>query len=122
MLQAFPYDRMVAWELVQLAWSQEGENWVGETLDLRPYNLPEPPPGEVWDRTRFSLPRQGTLRVTYVSTKRTPKLQDVVSEALFAKLMHSMSTKGVLDGGLGPSPAIHRNKHVLVLVFASAHS
>ena len=36
------YQRMVAWELVELAWEQHGENWQNEKLDGKPYDLPEP--------------------------------------------------------------------------------
>jgi enoyl reductase-like protein len=28
-----PYERMVANELVELAWVEEGENWMDETMD-----------------------------------------------------------------------------------------
>ena len=32
----------------------------GETLDGQPWQLDEPPAGEIWDRTRWCLPREGT--------------------------------------------------------------
>jgi hypothetical protein len=30
---SMPYERMVANELVELAWVEEGENWMDETMD-----------------------------------------------------------------------------------------
>ena len=33
-----------------------GENWFDETLDGSPFNLEEPPEGEVWTRDDFQLP------------------------------------------------------------------
>ena len=58
------YDRAVAWELVELAWIESGENWFDETLDGQPYDLPEPGEGETWTRQDFQLPPQGVLKVT----------------------------------------------------------
>eukprot|EP01051_Picozoa_sp_SAG22_P010014 SAG22_NODE_875_length_6716_cov_2.927006_5_plen_170_part_00 len=56
---AQPYDRMVAWELVELAWNEDGENWNDETLDGDPFELEEPPPGVVWTRADYQLPWEG---------------------------------------------------------------
>ena len=75
---AKPLERMVANELVDLAWVEEGENWKDETLDEKEYELPEPPTGEVWTRDDYKLPEEGLLEVTYLSTKRTPKMSDVL--------------------------------------------
>ena len=44
---ADPYERSKAWGLVELAWDEDGENWIGETHDGQPYDLDEPPPGEI---------------------------------------------------------------------------
>ena len=30
---------MIAWELVELAWYQDGENWCHETLDGSPFQV-----------------------------------------------------------------------------------
>ena len=38
---AVPFDRATAWVLVDLAWSEPGNNWVDEKLDGKPFDLPE---------------------------------------------------------------------------------
>eukprot|EP01050_Picozoa_sp_SAG11_P010651 SAG11_NODE_1080_length_5962_cov_7.764284_1_plen_1743_part_00 len=87
-----PLERMVANELVDLAWVEEGENWKDETLDGAPFELPEPPPGETWTRDDYKLPEEGVLQVTYLSTKRTPKMSDVMSKATFTALLRLTKT------------------------------
>ena len=58
------YERMVAWELVELAWEEDGENWADETLDHGEFNLEEPPLGVDWTRDDWQLPQSGVLRLT----------------------------------------------------------
>lgn len=56
-----PYERMVAWELVELAWEDDGENLQDEMLDGSPFELEEPEPGEVWTRADHpTLPDSGS--------------------------------------------------------------
>lgn len=55
-----PYERMVAWELVELAWADDGENLQDEQIDGSPFDLDEPQPGEVWTRADHpTLPDSG---------------------------------------------------------------
>ena len=55
-----PYERMVAWELVELAWADDGENLQDEQIDGSPFELDEPEPGEVWTRADHpTLPDSG---------------------------------------------------------------
>jgi hypothetical protein len=75
-----PYERMVANELVDLAWVEDGENWVDETMDGKDFELPEPPPGEIWTRDDYKLPEEGIMQVTYLSSKRAPKPSDAMDE------------------------------------------
>ena len=101
-----PCERMVANELVDLAWVEEGENWMDEvstqatsplrvassrtflteclrlqTMDGKEFELPEPPPGETWTRDDYKLPEEGIMQVTYLSSKRAPKKSDAMDEA-----------------------------------------
>jgi hypothetical protein len=82
-----PYQRTVANELVELAWTQPGENWRDETLDGKPYELIEPKVGEVLTRDDFKLPEEGVLSVTYVPTARIARRSDVLSERTFFELV-----------------------------------
>ena len=95
-----PYDRMVAWELVALAWAEAGENWFDETLNNQKFSLPEPGEGVVWDRTHYNLPTDGVLRVRYQSTKRKPKMADIVDRRLLSRLYDLMNDRTVTDHGL----------------------
>lgn len=97
---ADPYGRSVAWGLVELAWDEDGENWIGETYDGKPYNLEEPPPGEIWTRDRFQLPANGELSLTYFSTMRQPRYSDVIQDQMLHKLLILMTSKSVTDGGV----------------------
>jgi hypothetical protein len=91
---------MVAWELVQGAWTQDGENWCQETLDGSRFSLPEPPEGEVWDRTQYNLPENGVLRVRYEATMRRPKMSDIVDRRLQRMVVSMMNDRAVVDKGL----------------------
>ena len=42
-----PYQRAVAWELVELAWAEDGENWQDESIDGAAFELREPEPVRV---------------------------------------------------------------------------
>jgi hypothetical protein len=91
---------MVAWELVQLAWSEDGENWMDESLDGNEFSLPEPTDGEVWDRQRYNLPSEGVLRLRFQSTRRRPKMAQVVDRRLLRVLVSMMDEPSVFDKGL----------------------
>jgi Ran GTPase-activating protein (RanGAP) involved in mRNA processing and transport len=97
---ADPYERVVANELVELAWKQDGENWESETLDGKPFSLPEPEPGEVWYRDDFALPEEGVLELTFVPTKRVPRMENVVSARVLSLLVSMMRHKAITDQGL----------------------
>jgi hypothetical protein len=126
---ADPFERMVAWELVELAWDQQGENWQvrlfmcscahvfmcscfhyetidgilleqGETLDGKPFDLPEPPEGVRWTREDWALPDEGELQLTYVETPRVPRYTDVVEVEMVEKIVAMMQSRLVNDGGL----------------------
>lgn len=97
---ADPYERVVANELVELAWKQDGENWANETLDGKPFSLPEPEPGEIWYRDEFALPEEGVLELTFVPTKRVPRMENVVSARVLTLLVQMMRHKAVTDQGL----------------------
>ena len=84
---ADPYQRTVANELVELAWTQPGENWRDEKLDGSPYELIEPEPGQVLTRDDFKLPEEGVLSVTYVPSARVARRPDVLSEKTFYELV-----------------------------------
>lgn len=83
---SMPYERMVANELVDLAWVEDGENWKDETMDGKDFELPEPPPGEIWTRDDYKLPEQGIMEVTYLSSKRAPKPSDAMDDPTFNAL------------------------------------
>eukprot|EP01043_Picozoa_sp_COSAG02_P057511 COSAG02_NODE_6995_length_3237_cov_2.095602_1_plen_941_part_00 len=97
---ADPYERVVANELVELAWKQDGENWENETLDGKPFSLPEPEPGEMWYRDDFALPEEGILELTFVPTKRVPRMENVVSARVLDILEAMMQEPAVTDQGL----------------------
>ena len=103
---ADPYERVVANELVALAWSEDGENWQDEKLtgadggSAAAFELPEPPPGELWTRDDFNLEEDGVLSLDYLPTKRIPKMEDVVGGRMFDTLREMMTERSVTDGGL----------------------
>jgi hypothetical protein len=92
-----PYERVVANELVELAWTQPGENWKNETLDGAPYQLPEPGPDEMWTRDDWKLPEAGVLQVTYQSTARVPRMRDVLSAATFFEFVRLVKSQDTND-------------------------
>ena len=101
-----PYDRAVAWELVELAWNEEGENWDNETIDNQPFDLPEPEEGEVWGRDEsfgpgcwYQLPAEGVLRLTYLQTPKVPRFSDCIDREMVDKLIELMSDKLINDHG-----------------------
>jgi hypothetical protein len=74
------HERVVANELVELAWREAGENVMDEKLNDKAYHLPEPPEDVVWTRDDFNLPERGVLSLTYISTKRPPRMEDVIED------------------------------------------
>ena len=58
-----------------------------EKLDGKPFDLPEPPEDELWGREEFSLPEEGTLDVTYRTTRRVPRMEHVLYHGMFEVLM-----------------------------------
>jgi Ran GTPase-activating protein (RanGAP) involved in mRNA processing and transport len=86
-----PYERMVAWELVELAWEEKDENWENEMLDGQPYDLEEPGPGEIWSRDDFQLPDTGILTLVYHSSTRVKRFSDVMDIEMLYRLIDMMS-------------------------------
>ena len=66
---ADPYERMVACELVELAWREQGENWRDATLDGKPFALPSDLASAGFASLRDVLPAEGLLQLSYCSTK-----------------------------------------------------
>lgn len=81
-----PYDKMVAYELVELAWVEEGENWQNEQMDGKKYELQEPEDlGIKFSRSdrlcdHFELPETGVLTLTYASSRRRPRRGDEATQ------------------------------------------
>eukprot|EP01052_Picozoa_sp_SAG31_P030529 SAG31_NODE_3136_length_4636_cov_1.969583_4_plen_522_part_01 len=94
------HQRVKANELIELAWREEGENVKGEKLNGKKYDLPEPPDGVVWTREDFNLPESGTLELFYVSTRRPPRMEDVIEDEAIEVLLDMMQDKQLLDKGL----------------------
>jgi hypothetical protein len=94
-----PYERAKAWELVELAWNEDGENWSNETIDGKPFELAEPKVGEVWGREDYQLPSEGILHVTYLMTPKVPRFTDVVDDEMFEKLCGLMIDPMLTDCG-----------------------
>ena len=90
----------MAWELVELAWDEDGENWFGETLNGGPFNLEEPPDDVIWTRDDFDLPPTGVLRLQYRTTLRVAKYKDVLDQSMLQSLLVLMTHKSVTDSGL----------------------
>uniref|UniRef100_A0A7S1TQ68 EF-hand domain-containing protein n=1 Tax=Phaeomonas parva TaxID=124430 RepID=A0A7S1TQ68_9STRA len=57
------YDRMVALQLQELAYSQGGECWRGEKLDGKLFDFPEDP------NSGWEVPHQGILELAFVANK-----------------------------------------------------
>ncbi len=55
-----PLDRAVASELYELALRQEGENWMGETIDGRSFSAPED------YENPWVIPERGVLELRWV--------------------------------------------------------
>jgi hypothetical protein len=96
---AIACQRVVANELVELAWTQPGENWKDEKLDGAPYELPEPGKGEIWTRSDFKLPEEGRLEVTYQPSARVPRYSDVLSATCFFELVNLLNDKELTEQG-----------------------
>ena len=95
------YQRMVAWELVELAWAEEGENWSDECLDGAKFDLEEPAPGEIWQRADHQvLPDSGLLELNYTNTPRVPRFKDVLEPPMLIRLIEMMTEKEVVDNGM----------------------
>eukprot|EP01052_Picozoa_sp_SAG31_P024418 SAG31_NODE_2076_length_6507_cov_3.611267_4_plen_598_part_00 len=90
----------IAWELVELAWGEEGENWKHESLDGDAFELDEPPPGVIWTRADYQLPSEGVLKVTYRATPRVHRFKDVLEAGLLDKILDLMTHREVTDYGL----------------------
>ena len=86
---------------VELAWREVGENWENETLDGKPFELPEPPEGVIWTREDYRLPESGVLSLKYRPTKRVPRMEQVIDEPMFEALCKMMQDKHVTDQGFG---------------------
>jgi hypothetical protein len=86
---------------VELAWREVGENWENETLDGKPFELPEPPEGVIWTREDYRLPESGVLSLKYRPTKRVPRMEQVIDEPMFEALCMMMKDKHVTDQGFG---------------------
>ena len=97
---ADPYERTVAWALVELAWDEQGENWREESLNGEAYALPEPAYNEIWTRDDFDLPREGILRLRYESSLRVARYADVVESETLRALLVLMTHKSIVDRGL----------------------
>ena len=81
-------------------WTEDGENWAGETLNGSPFELPEPPPNVIWTRDDFNLDEEGVLELTYQPTKRIPKMENVIGTRMFHRIMAMMTEPSVTDGGI----------------------
>ena len=95
------YQRMVAWELVELAWTEEGENWSDERIDGSDFNLEEPEPGEIWMRADHPvLPDSGLLTLNYTNTPRVPRFKDVIEPPMLIRLLEMMTEEHITDHGM----------------------
>lgn len=96
-----PYERVVANELVALAWSEDGENWQDEKLDGSPFEVPEPPDGSSWERANpnaFRLPEDGELQVTYHCTRLPPTSIDVLHPEMMRSLVALLRESIMVQG------------------------
>ena len=85
-----PLDRAVASELYELALRQEGENWIGETIDGKSFSAPED-----FDNP-WIIPDHGILEVRYFSTPMPPSLEDIVSpDHIHQIISHVSNSTGV---------------------------
>lgn len=86
-----PLDRAIASELYELALRQEGENWIGETIDGRSFSAPED-----YDNP-WVIPDRGILELRYFSTPLPPSLEDVVSAEHIEQIISHVSTQAGSD-------------------------
>lgn len=86
-----PLDRAIASELYELALRQEGENWIGETIDGRSFSAPED-----YDNP-WVIPERGVLEMRYFSTPMPPGLEDVISADHIEEIIsHVSATAGIV--------------------------
>lgn len=96
-----PYERMVAWELVELAWTEDGQNWTEELWNGDKFDLDEPESGEIWQRREHQvLPEVGLLELQYTNTPRVPRFKDVLEPQMLIRLLQLMAAKEVTDHGM----------------------
>ncbi len=86
-----PLDRAIASELYELALRQEGENWIGETIDGRSFSAPED-----FDNP-WIIPDRGILELRYFSTPLPPSLDDVVSHEHIDQIILHVSNSAGMD-------------------------
>jgi hypothetical protein len=86
-----PLDRAIASELYELALRQEGENWIGETIDGRSFSAPED-----YDNP-WVIPSRGILELRYFSTPLPPSLDDVVSADHMQQIISHVSSQAGSD-------------------------
>jgi hypothetical protein len=102
-----PYDAMVAYELIELAWNEEGENIANEQLDGVPFDVEEPEgfkDGRVVDYYRLpdeyavngetGEPVCHRLAVEYLSTRVRPQMEDKANDRQWAQLRELMHGSG----------------------------
>ena len=103
-----PYDAMCAYELLELAWNEEGENMKNETLDGQPFNLAEPngfKDGRVTDYYRlpdeYSEPETPhCLKLQYESTRTAPHGEDKINPRQWQLLTSLMEGAGSMAVGV----------------------
>ena len=103
-----PYDAMCAYELLELAWNEEGENMKNETLDGSPFNLAEPDgfkDGRVTDHYR--LPdeyaedeTEHLLKLEYESTRKCPHPEDKINDRQWRMLTSLMGEASAMAVGV----------------------
>ena len=77
--------------MYELALRQEGENWIGETIDGRAFSAPEDY-GNPW-----VIPARGVLELRYFSTPLPPSLDDVVSADHIEQIISHVSSQAGTD-------------------------
>ena len=77
--------------MYELALRQEGENWIGETIDGRAFSAPED-----YDNP-WVIPARGILELRYFSTPLPPSLDDVVSADHIEQIISHVSSQAGTD-------------------------